>query len=104
MFRGAPKLNVVGIDKVCFADTNKAKYYFQINKFNGNPFFGFYKEKEALYNKLKGKNALNIPMRHWSFFLFGIDRLLALAPRNESRMLIKVLFTWCLTLFFFFIQ
>ena len=90
--RAATKLNVIGIDKLCFADANKAKYYFQINKFNGNAFFGFYKEKEALINKLKGSNAFNVPMDLWSFFLFGIDRLLALAPRNEPCMFIHVLF------------
>ena len=84
--RAASKLQVTAIDKFCFADSNKAKYYFQINKFNGKTFFGFAKEKEVIVDKLKGNNTFNVPMDLWSWFLRGIDTLQTIAPKNEMCM------------------
>ena len=83
---GAPKLTVTPIDKFCFASDSKAKYYFQINKFNGKTFFGFCKEREVLIDKLNGNKTFNMPMDLWAWFIDGIDRLLTIAPRNETSM------------------
>ena len=83
-----PKLKVTPIDKFYFGSDRNAKYYFQINKFNDEIFFGFCKEKQAVMDKLKGVNTFNVPMWLWGWLLNGIDRLLTIVPRNDKCMFI----------------